>query len=57
MYASANKGDVVSLSEEYVGKEFSKEIALKIEKAGYSYSVSCRDGTIARIIKPVYPSR
>lgn len=54
MMASDNSMKEI-LSEEFVGKEYSKEIALSIEKEGYSYTVSCRDGTIARIVKPVYP--
>ena len=55
MASDSKRQDI--LSEEFVGKEYSKEIALTIEREGYSYTVSCRDGTIARIVKPVYPKQ
>ncbi len=43
------------LTEEYVGKEYSRRIAFEIERNGFSFTVSCRDGTIARIVKTVSP--
>jgi len=43
--------------QEYVGKEATPEVVAEIEYFGYAYAISCQDGTIARIIQPVFPKK